>query len=119
MVSAADPNEPAPRFAVVGYAARLPGSPDADAFWDLLREGRDAISEVPADRWNAEAFYDAEPGAPGKVATRRAGFVDDVTAVAINGDRATATVTYHFERSPEAKVTAPMVFTREGGEWKV
>lgn len=79
MVSAADPNEPAPRFAVVGYAARLPGSPDADAFWDLLREGRDAISEVPADRWNAEAFYDAEPGAPGKVATRRAGFVDDVT----------------------------------------
>ena len=79
MVSAADPNEPAPRFAVVGYAARLPGSPDADAFWDLLSEGRDAISEVPADRWNAEAFYDAEPGAPGKVATRRAGFVDDVT----------------------------------------
>ncbi len=79
MVSAAGPNEPAPRFAVVGYAARLPGSPDADAFWDLLSEGRDAISEVPADRWNAEAFYDAEPGAPGKVATRRAGFVDDVT----------------------------------------
>ncbi|MEH3141030.1 MAG: SDR family NAD(P)-dependent oxidoreductase [Mycobacterium kyogaense] len=79
MVSAAGPNEPAPRFAVVGYAARLPGSPDAGAFWDLLSEGRDAISEVPADRWNAEAFYDAEPGAPGKVATRRAGFVDDVT----------------------------------------
>lgn len=78
MTSAAGPNEPAPRFAVVGYAARLPGAPDADAFWELLRDGRDAISEVPADRWNADAFYDAEPGAPGKVATRRAGFVDDV-----------------------------------------
>ncbi|MCG7596928.1 type I polyketide synthase [Mycobacterium sp. PSTR-4-N] len=78
MVSAADPNEPAARFAVIGYAARLPGAPDADAFWDLLSQGRDAISEVPPDRWNAEAFYDAEPGSPGKVATRRAGFVDDV-----------------------------------------
>ena len=46
-------------------------------------------------------------------------FVDDVTAVTFNGDRATATVTYHFERSPEDKVTAPMVFTQQGGEWKV
>lgn len=46
-------------------------------------------------------------------------FVDDVTAVTFNGDRATATVTHHFERSPEDKVTAPMVFTQQGGEWKV
>ncbi|TRW87916.1 SDR family NAD(P)-dependent oxidoreductase [Mycolicibacterium sp. 018/SC-01/001] len=78
MTSAALPNESAPRFAIIGYAARLPGAPDADAFWNLLRDGRDGISEVPADRWNAEEFYDTELGAPGKVATRRAGFVDDV-----------------------------------------
>ncbi len=36
-------NEQAPRFAIVGYAARFPGAPDADGFWDVLREGRDAI----------------------------------------------------------------------------
>ena len=42
-----------------------------------------------------------------------------VAAVAITGDRATATVTYHFERSPEDKVTTPMVFTRDGEDWKV
>ncbi|MGE2736151.1 type I polyketide synthase [Mycolicibacterium vaccae] len=71
--------EPAPRFAIIGYAARLPGAPDADAFWDLLRDGRDAISEVPRDRWDAEEFFDPEPGTPGKVVTRRAGFVDDAT----------------------------------------
>ena len=40
-------------------------------------------------------------------------------AVAITGDRATATMTYHFERSPEDKVTTPMVFTRDGEDWKV
>ena len=79
MGSAEHPIEPAPRFAIVGYAARFPGAPDADEFWDVLREGRDAISEVPKDRWDVDEFFDPEPGAPGKVVTRRAGFVDDVT----------------------------------------
>ena len=79
MVSVERPIDPAPRFAIVGYAARFPGAPDADAFWDLLREGRDAVSEVPADRWDVDEFFDPEPGVPGKVVTRRAGFVDDVT----------------------------------------
>lgn len=66
-------------FAIVGYAARFPGAADADEFWDVLRDGRDAISDVPEDRWDADEFFDPEPGAPGKVVTRRAGFVDDVT----------------------------------------
>ena len=79
MGSAERPTEPAHRFAIVGYAARFPGAKDADEFWDVLREGRDAISEVPKDRWDADEFFDPEPGVPGKVVTRRAGFVDDVT----------------------------------------
>lgn len=65
-------------FAIVGYAARLPGAADADEFWRVLAEGRDAISEVPADRWDADEFFDPDPDTPGKVVTRRAGFVDDV-----------------------------------------
>ncbi|ORA20357.1 type I polyketide synthase [Mycobacterium arosiense] len=72
--------EVAPGFAIIGYAARFPGAADADEFWDVLRHGRDAISEVPQDRWDVDEFFDPEPGAPGKVVTRRAGFVDDVTA---------------------------------------
>ena len=50
MGSAAPPIEPAPRFAIVGYAARFPGAPDADGFWDVLREGRDAVSDFPSMR---------------------------------------------------------------------
>src|SRR4051794_31421509 len=73
------PIDPGPRFAIVGYAARFPGAQDADAYWDVLREGRDAISDVPKDRWDADEFFDPEPGVPGKIVTRRAGFVDDVT----------------------------------------
>ncbi len=79
MTTAKGPIEPPSSFAIVGYAARFPGARDADEFWDVLREGRDAISEVPKDRWDVDEFFDPEPGASGKVVTRRAGFVDDVT----------------------------------------
>ncbi|GAB1811578.1 type I polyketide synthase [Mycobacterium sp. MUNTM1] len=71
--------EPSSGFAIVGYAARFPGAADADEFWQVLAEGRDAVSEVPRDRWDADEFFDPDPDAPGKVVTRRAGFVDDVT----------------------------------------
>ncbi|MFN8072489.1 MAG: lumazine-binding protein [Mycobacterium sp.] len=46
-------------------------------------------------------------------------FVDDVKDFNANGDRATATVVYHFEKTPDDKVTAPMTFVRENGAWKV
>lgn len=45
--------------------------------------------------------------------------VDDVTGFAITGDRANATVVYHFEKSPDDKVSTPMNFARENGSWKV
>ncbi|WP_439596797.1 SDR family NAD(P)-dependent oxidoreductase [Falsiroseomonas sp.] len=38
-------------IAVIGLAVRLPGAPDLDAFWQLLREGRSGITPVPAERW--------------------------------------------------------------------
>jgi acyl transferase domain-containing protein/D-arabinose 1-dehydrogenase-like Zn-dependent alcohol dehydrogenase/acyl carrier protein len=70
---------PVEGFAIVGYAARFPGAADADEFWEVLRQGRDAVSEVPPDRWDVEEFFDPDPDAPGKIVTRRAGFIDDVT----------------------------------------
>lgn len=67
-------NEP---IAVIGLGCRFPGAEGPDAFWRLLRDGVDAIGEVPAGRWDADAFYDAE-GAPGKMTTRWGGFLDEV-----------------------------------------
>jgi len=46
-------------------------------------------------------------------------FVDDVTNVVIDGDRATGTVTYHFDKAPDTKTALAMTFTREDGSWKV
>ena len=64
--------------AIIGIGCRFPGAEGPEAFWRLLREGRDATSEVPRDRWDANALYDPDPGAPGKTTTRRGGFIEGV-----------------------------------------
>lgn len=73
-----DVDQGAAGFAIVGYAARFPGAADAEGFWEVLRQGRDAISEIPGERWNMDDFYDPDPDTPGKMVTRRAGLIEDV-----------------------------------------
>ncbi len=53
------------------------------------------------------------------VAKRGQRFVDDVADVVIDGDRATAKVTYHFDKAPDTKTGVAMTFVREDGAWKV
>jgi acyl transferase domain-containing protein len=65
-------------IAIVGMACRVPGARNLAAFWRLLRNGVDAIREVPAERWDANACYDPDPDAPGKMNTRWGGFLDGV-----------------------------------------
>jgi amino acid adenylation domain-containing protein len=65
-------------IAVIGMACRFPGADSPEEYWQLLDEGRDATREVPADRWDMDAFYDPDPKVPGKIATRRGGYLDDV-----------------------------------------
>ncbi|AKT41309.1 type I polyketide synthase [Chondromyces crocatus] len=61
-------------IAIVGMACRFPGGAiDPGAFWRLLSEGVDAVTEVPPDRWDADAWYG--PGAEGKICTREGAFV--------------------------------------------
>ncbi|MYU67546.1 type I polyketide synthase, partial [Streptomyces sp. SID69] len=65
-------------IAVIGLACRLPGAADPAAFWRLLSEGTDAITEVPPDRWDGAAVADADPSEPGRTDIRRGGFLDRV-----------------------------------------
>jgi acyl transferase domain-containing protein len=63
-------------IAIVGMACRFPGDADnPEAYWRLLSQGIDAISEVPADRWDIDEYYDPDPQAPGKTSTRWGGFL--------------------------------------------
>src|SRR5436305_5888375 len=65
-------------IAIVGMSCRFPGAPNPQAFWKLLCAGVDATREVPADRWDAAAWYDPDPQAPGTINTRRGAFLDRV-----------------------------------------
>ena len=65
--------------AIVGMGCRFPGGArDPQSYWQLLINGVDAITEIPADRWPIAAFYDPDPNAPGKMTTRYGGFLEDV-----------------------------------------
>ena len=60
---------PAPLdIAIVGMACVFPGSPDLAAFWATILDGADRVTEVPAERWDPELFFD--PDAVGSAAGR-------------------------------------------------
>src|SRR5712691_593879 len=66
-------------IAIIGMGCRFPGgASNPAAFWQLLRDGVDAVGEVPPDRWDIDALYDQDPAAPGKMYTRWAGFLEGV-----------------------------------------
>ncbi|MCC6793695.1 MAG: SDR family NAD(P)-dependent oxidoreductase [Candidatus Hydrogenedentes bacterium] len=79
-VSATQPTSSNEPVAIIGMSIRAPGAESVDAFWKLLLNGTDAISKVPGDRWNADDYFDATPGTPGKMYTREGGFMDRVDA---------------------------------------
>ena len=66
-------------IAIIGMGCRFPGGADSpEAFWKLLIDGTDAITEVPIDRWNLGAFYDPVREKPGKICTRYGGFIEKI-----------------------------------------
>ena len=66
-------------IAIVGIGCRFPGGvTNVETYWELLRNGVDAVSEVPADRWSIADTYDPDPDTIGKTYTKWGGFLDDV-----------------------------------------
>jgi 3-oxoacyl-(acyl-carrier-protein) synthase/thioesterase domain-containing protein/NAD(P)-dependent dehydrogenase (short-subunit alcohol dehydrogenase family) len=66
-------------IAIVGAGCRLPGGVrNPDEFWNLLKNGRDAIRPVPPSRWSIEKYFDPALGTPGKTVSRVGGYLEDV-----------------------------------------
>src|SRR5271168_3029503 len=109
---------PVTAVAVIGMACRLPGGIDSpDQLWQALLRDEDLITEIPADRWDADAYYDPEPGVLGRSVSRWGAFLDDIAGFESEsfgmGDReATATDPQHrllLETSWEAIEHAGLV----------
>ncbi|WP_315788438.1 type I polyketide synthase [Fischerella sp. JS2] len=65
-------------IAIIGMACRFPGGANLESFWQLCKEGVDAVKEVPSNRWDLNIHYDPNPETAGKIYTRRGGFLEQV-----------------------------------------
>ena len=65
-------------IAVVGIGCRFPQAATPEEFWNLLASGRDTIAEVPAERWDINAWYDPDPDADGRMYARHGSFLNNV-----------------------------------------
>ncbi|MEO1672193.1 MAG: beta-ketoacyl synthase N-terminal-like domain-containing protein [Cyanobacteria bacterium J06631_2] len=54
------------------------GATSPEAYWKLLRDGVNTVTQVPAERWDIDRYYDPDPNTPGQMYTRYGSFLDDV-----------------------------------------
>jgi acyl transferase domain-containing protein len=65
-------------IAIIGMACRFPGGARSpELYWECLKNGVDAIREVPSERWDASAYYDPDPNAAGKMYVSQGGFLNE------------------------------------------
>ncbi len=67
-------------IAIIGMSGQFPGAPDVDAFWQVLKEGRDCIGEIPGERWDWRDYWGDPLSEPGKGNVKWGGFIEDMAA---------------------------------------
>lgn len=63
------------QIAIIGLAGRYPGARDTAEFWESLKSGQDAVTEVPQGRWDHSKYYDTQRQ-PFKTTSKWGGFID-------------------------------------------
>ncbi|MBF0377040.1 MAG: SDR family NAD(P)-dependent oxidoreductase [Desulfamplus sp.] len=64
-------------IAIIGMGCRFPGGANnLQKYWDLLINQKDAIIDVPSNRWSASDWFDPDQNVPGKMFTVQGGFLD-------------------------------------------
>jgi hypothetical protein len=119
-------------FAIIVIAVAVFTFTRGDGLTEEQRVGRAAVGQNDALQRQDYADYrrytcpgeqgvDAEVLAAQMDSVRQHGarYVDDVTDVRIDGNRATATVSYHFENDADAKRTTELTFAKQDGQWTV
>ncbi len=69
-------------IAIVGIGCRFAGAEDLQAFWKLTRDGVDTFAPVPADRWDADAFFDSNARSRDKSYAPTGSWLSDIRSFA-------------------------------------
>lgn len=64
--------------AIIGMSCSYPGADGLESFWNLLREGKDSVTEVPRERWDVDALYNPDPARQGTMVSRKGGFLKNL-----------------------------------------
>lgn len=65
-------------IAIIGIGCRFPGANSPQEFWELLKTGKNAVTEVPLQRWDIDKYYHQDPDIPGTMNTRWGGFLENI-----------------------------------------
>jgi len=65
-------------IAIIGLSGRYPQASNIEEFWDNLKQGKDCVTEIPADRWDHSLYFDANPDQPGKTYSKWGGFLKGI-----------------------------------------
>ncbi len=66
-------------IAVIGMAGVFPGGcASPEELWELLIANRSGIVDIPASRWDAQAYYDSDKEKVGKMYVLKGGFIDGI-----------------------------------------
>jgi len=66
-------------IAVIGMGCRLPGGIDSpEQLWEALLRGDDFVTVANREGFDAEEYYDPEPGVPGRTVSKWSALLDDV-----------------------------------------
>ena len=65
--------------AIIGMSCRFPGGAiNPDLYWNVLKNGKDVIEEIPKERWDNNSIYDSDTNALGHSYARHGGFLKDI-----------------------------------------
>ena len=70
---------PAAQFepvALIGIGCLFPKADSLEAFWANVRDGVDAITDVPESHWSVADYFDNDPDAPDMTYAQRGGFLN-------------------------------------------
>lgn len=65
-------------IAIIGLSGSYPQARDLEGFWEILKDGRNCITEIPVDRWDHSKYFDKNKDQPGKTYGKWGGFLDGV-----------------------------------------